>query len=491
MNIDKLAYLYSLTKEQINTHQDYLNFSTDEYCCFHEPEPYVQTEANEYSKPIEFMAKYYLQVNKNKFLGDMLSEAKKIDGKSLIKYSEESYPSYISRDHVILQYIANRPKTFILTVWPVSSEFIDQIINFLQPNGIVSVCKEIKLSWLGSQNLVSHLYNKILLTKGSIERKLKFINSKLTYSKFDQTKINKFYVIVFENISNLPISGTGAVFKTKIREFIKSLILSKYPTANIELPDTIHINDFFYESIEYAQTYFHSQTLINLQKKVLTNWLDPTFYPSYLRLNALKNWQIKNLSTIETQRLILLTGSSFTTTGIRKSGDIDSIFININSNESREEGLVKLIYKDFFNEQTKIPFIDSGMPDTIAWKKTWTESNEAFYKSLVNSDQEINDFVLALDPSMYYYWNGLKIMTFDLTIKFKIDRYIPSDYVDFIILNELYPGITDVEIPLSKDRIWSNKPNRSKEKINQLIIKSFDRYLINDKRKINIKKYLL
>lgn len=489
MNTDKLAYLYNLKKEQIDLHQEYLKFTTDEYCCFHEPVPYTHTEANEYSKPIEFMAKYYLQINKNQFLGNMLAEAKKIDGKSLIKYSDDSYPNYISRDHVILQYIANRPKTFILTVWPVSAEFIDQIINFLQPNGIVSVCKEIKLSWLGSQNLVSQLYNKILLTKGSIERKLKFINSKLEYAKFDPSKPNKFYVIVFENISNLPISGTGAIFKTKIREFIKSLILSKYPTANIELPDTVHINDYFYESIEYAQTYFHSQTLINLQNRVLTNWLDPTFYPSYLRLNALKNWQIKNLSPIETQRLILLTGSSFVTTGIRKSGDIDSIFINIGSNEPREEELVKLIYKDFFNDQTKIPFIDSGMPGTIAWKASWSESNESFYKL---KESELSDFVLALDPSMYYYWNGLKIMTFDLTIEFKLHRYIPSDYVDFIILDELYPGISGVsEISILRDRIWSNKPNRSKEKINQLIIKSFDRYLINDKKRINIRKYLL
>ncbi len=488
MNTDKLSYLYNLTTEQINIHQNYLNFSTDEYCCFHNPEPFVQTELNEYSKPIEFMAKYYLHVNRDQFLGDVLSEAKKIDGKSLIKYSDSSYPNFELRDQVILQYITNRPKTFILTVWPVSAEFIDQIINFLQQNGIVSVCREINLSWLGSQNLVSHLYNKILLTKTSIDRKLKFINSKLAYTKFDSSKTNKFYVIVFENIYNLPISGTGSIFKTQIREFIKSLVLSKYPIANIELPDTVHINDFFYESIEYAQTYFHSQTLINLQKKILTNWLDPTFYPSYLRLNALKNWQIKNLSSIESQRLILLTGSCFLTTGIRKSGDIDSIFINIKSNESREEELVKLIYKDFYNEQTKIPFIDSGMPDTIAWKKSWSDSNNEFYKLFKDG---IDDFVIALDPRMYYYWNGLKIMKLDLTIKFKIHRYIPSDYVDFIILNELYPNITDVEITISKDDIWSNKPNRSKEKINQLIIKSFDRYLINDKRKININKYLL
>jgi len=78
MNTDKLSYLYNLTKEQIYLHQDYLKFSTDEYCCFHEPEPFVQTELNEYSKPIEFMGNYYLQVNKYQFIGDALAEAKNI-----------------------------------------------------------------------------------------------------------------------------------------------------------------------------------------------------------------------------------------------------------------------------------------------------------------------------------------------------------------------------------------------------------------------------
>jgi hypothetical protein len=264
--------------------------------------------------------------------------------------------------------------------------------------------------------------------------------------------------------------------------------LSKYPTENIELPDTIHINDYFYESIEYAQTYFHEQTLINLEKKILKNWLDESFNPSFLRLNAFKSWQTKNLDTIECQRLILLTGSSLCTTGIRKSSDIDSIFINLGleNNIKREQELENLIYNDFFNEQTKIPFADSGMPGTKAWKQSWTDSNQIFYEN-----SGIDDFYIALNPSMYYYWNGLKIMTFDLTLEFKIYRYIPSDYVDFIVITELYPHITNIEIELLKDSIWKNKPNRTKKKINQLILKSFERYLPHDKRKINIYKFLL
>jgi hypothetical protein len=485
MDIKKLAYLYNLSPEQINKHIEYFQFTTNEYCCFYEPEPYVQIGPNEYSKPIEFMLEYYKNVNKYSFLSRALKEAKSIDKKTLIKYSN-SYENYQDRDYVMLQYITNRPKTFFLTIWPISVEFIDQIINFLHKNGIVSTCREVELSYLGSQNLLNYLYSKIILTKTSVDRKLKFIDSKLQYTEFSKNKINKFYVIVFENINNLPISGTGAVFKTELRQYIMDLIKSKYPQKNVELPDTVHINDFFYESIEYAQIYFHEQTLLNLQKKILSNWLDDSFTPSFLRLNTIKKWQIKNLSTIESQRLILLTGSSFLTTGIRKSSDVDSIFINIGlDNETK---LVEIINRDFFDDKTKIPFADSGMPGTRAWKDSWTKSNNDFYNSL---DNPIDDFILALDPSMYYYWNGLKIMSFEMTLKFKLHRYIPSDYVDFIILKELYPNITTIDIYLNKSNIWKNKPNRSNEKINQLIIKSFDRYLIKDKRRINIHKFLI
>lgn len=487
MDNKKLAYLYNLNHAEVNAHEKYLKYSMDEYCCYYEPKPYVDIGPNQYTKPIEFMLEYFLNVNKFKFLSKMLDEAKQIENKTNIKYSN-SYSNYVSRDEVILQYISNRPKTFIMTIWPCASKSINDIIKYLEQNGIVSVCREIELSYNGAQNLICHLYNKIIISKTSIERKLKFINSKLEYSKFIKNKNNKFYVIVFENINDLPISGTGAIFKTQLREYIKTLILNKSPGENIELPDTVHINDFFYEAIEYAQTYFHEQTLINLNNKILKNWLDPAFLPSFLRLNALKSWKIQNLSNIESQRLILLTGSSFYTTGIRKSADIDSIFINVGSDSDREQELENLIFQDFFNIDTKIPFIDSGMPETSAWKDSWTEANNDFYRTF---PKPIDDFCIAFDPSMYYYWNGLKIMTLDLTLKFKLHRYIPSDYVDFIILSELYSQVTNIKLIISSDNIWRNKSHRSKEKINQLIIKSFDRYLINDKNKIKIKKYLI
>jgi len=265
-------------------------------------------------------------------------------------------------------------------------------------------------------------------------------------------------------------------------------IKKKDPNKNIELSDIVHINDFFYESIEYAQIYFHEQTLFNLEKRNINNFLHESMIPSFLRLNSIKKWQIKNLNILESQRLILLTGSGFYTMGIRKSSDIDSIFINIKEKSEREQELEQIIYVDFFDDLSKIPFADSGMPETKAWKESWTKKNDQFYSSL---DITIDDFILTMNPEMYYYFNGIKIMNFDMTILFKLDRYIPSDYMDFIILKELYPNLTDVDIYLNRDEIWKYKKNRSIYKINELILKSFKRYLIEDSRRIQINKYLL
>jgi hypothetical protein len=491
MDIKKLSYLYKLPETDIIKHKKYLSYNINEYCCNYQPEPYVHIEEGDYVTPIEFLKKYFRNVNKYDFFDKAFIEATNINKKKLIQY-DNSVNNYEYIDYVILQYIINRPTTYIITVWPIANEFIDNIVLMLQKNGIVNVIRKISLTYNGAQNLLDQLYNKILITKTTYDRKIKFINTKLKYTNFVENNTNEFYVIVFDNINDLQLSGTGSIFKTLLRQEILKIIKQKYPNKNIEISDIMHINDYFYETIEYAQTYFHEQTLLFLEKKNLLNWYDNSMVSSFYKINAFKNWQIKNLNSIESQRNILLTGSSFFTIGIRKSSDIDSIFININQKNIRESELEKIIYNELFNEETKIPFIDSGMPDTSAWKKSWTEANNNFYiEYKETTDTTIDDFYICMNPKLYYYWNGLKIMNFNMTILLKLNRYIPSDYVDFIVLKLLYPTLTFIDLKISKDNIWINKKNRKIKKINELIIKSLKRYVHNDKIKINIKKYLI
>lgn len=487
MDIKKLSYLFNLSEENIIKHQDYLNFNIHEYCCPYTPIPYINLESNDYVSAIEYLITYFRNVNEYDFLNKILHEAMQINKKKSIKY-DNSLSSYIYRDQVILQYILNKPNTFILTVWPIASKYIDQISISLQRNGIVPVIRKINLSYLGAQNLVNHLYNKIILTKTSVDRKLNFINSKLLYTGFKEDEMNDFYVIVFENINDLSISGSDSGFKTQLRQEIIKFIKDDNLNSQVEISDTIHINDFFYETIEYAQIYFHNQTLLHYQRVIIENFLDNDFNPSFLRLNAIKKWQTKNLNTLENQRMMLLTGSCLYTMGIRKSSDIDSIFINIKSQDPRETELANLFYKDFFNKESKIPFATSGIPETIAWKESWTITNNIYYSSCNN---ELDDFLSLMNPDLFFYYNGIKVINFEMALQFKLSRYRPSDFVDFIVITELYPNITELEIYLAIKEIWKNKKDRSIQKINELILLNFERYLTKDKQKININKYLL
>lgn len=487
MDITKLGYLYNLSKEDVKKHYKYLNIPINELCCFYDPIPFVDINPYDFHTPIEHLKMYFSSINKSDILEQVLLASYELEKTKFLEYDNDNKDSKFY-DHVYLQYIQNRPKIFILTVWPIASKYINELVLFLQKNGIVYTLKKISLSYLGAQNLLFHLYSKIILSKNTIERKLRFINSKLEYVEFNKNEKTDFYVIVFDNINDLPISGTGADFKTQLRQHFYNIIKTKNPTKNVELNDIVHINDFFYETIEYAQIYFHNQTLMNLEKRNIYNFLSDSFQSSFLKINAFKNWMIKNLTLIEQQRLLLLTGSCFYTLGLRKSSDIDAIFINIKQDNNREKELEQIVYNDLFNEKTKIEFIDSGMPETIAWKDSWTKSNNDFYSTLT---PKLDDCIICMNPDMYYYFNGLKIMTFDMTLLFKQHRYIPSDYVDFIILKEIYPRITELELFLNRDLIWKNKKDRNIKKINELIIKSFQRYMEKDKRRINITKYLL
>ena len=132
-----------------------------------------------------------------------------------------------------------------------------------------------------------------------------------------------------------------------------------------------------------------------------------------------------NTNLLEQNNFSLFGGASFYTHGIRKLGDLDGLCIN-DKNISLEEK----IYKDMFDKSTKIDFMDIGMPNSKAWSNKWNEINEIWVQNM--KIKNLDDVVL--DPSNYYYYNGLKILTLKNSIELKKIRYFASDYADFIML---------------------------------------------------------
>ena len=124
MNIKKLSYLYNISENKLLNHKEYLDFDITEYCCLYHPEPYISIQNNDYLSPIEHVKQYFRNITDNDILDQQILEATVINKKKLIKY-DNNLETYIQRDQVILQYIMNRPKTFIMTIWPIAKEFID------------------------------------------------------------------------------------------------------------------------------------------------------------------------------------------------------------------------------------------------------------------------------------------------------------------------------------------------------------------------------
>jgi hypothetical protein len=487
LDVNKLSYLYGLSPDDIIKHQKYLNFKTNEFCCYHEPEPFVETEEGQYSKPIEHLIEYYKNVDTIDYFSSMLPLSEKMEQNNKPIIYDTTDDNCELNDYIIRQYIANRPDTFMITIWPVATRFISDIVSFLGKEGIVSAVKKVPMSYKCAENLLEQLYNKIIIRKQGNERKMKFITSKLQYIGFAKDTTSEVITIVFDNINKHELGGTGSPLKTELRQHIYNMIKKDDMYSNVELADIIHINDYFYETIEYSQIYFHQNTLDMMEQKNLINWLSDEFNSSKMRIQAVKNWQIQNLSTMESERLVLMTGSTFATLGIRKSSDVDGMMISIKNNSNAEKKLEKLVCRELFNETTKLPIMDFGMPDTTAWKDSWTVSNNLFYGMY---EPPINDFVIAFKHC--YYWNGLKVINLNSMLKMKMSRYIPSDYSDFIVLERLYPHLIENEgVVIEKNAIWSRKKYRDKNKINELIRKSMKRYLKKDQQKININPFLL
>jgi hypothetical protein len=291
------------------------------------------------------------------------------------------------------------------------------------------------ISFLGLQNLINEFYDI-----NDIDE----INKKIIELELDlNLDYNNIYLFVYEKIKE----------NEKINENEKKYEIIK------DKKKIILITEIF----------FHYQTLKNLEKRNIINFLDNELKISHNKFNKFVEWTDKNLTILEKKRLILLTGSCFFTTGIRNSYKIDGLFINTLDKNIRETELQNLIYNDLFNNKDYM----IGMNFTKSWKKIWDIYNMNFYNM---STSTFNDFTLCMDYNMYYYYKGLKIITLDTSIFFKLSRYNEYDFIDLLSIYRIYPGITDIELFFDTSKINNKKKLK----------KALSKYISYDKRKIKI-----
>jgi hypothetical protein len=363
------------------------------------------------------------------------------------------------KDNIILQYVKCRKDCFIISLWKPAVIALDEIIKLLEQYGNIYYVKKINLTKKALKNLLFWYYDDF-----TQESALNFINKKLDY--IDTTdENNEMCYIMFDNIKNKQIAGQGAEFKQYLRR--KILEFAELDKKKYRGNDIIHINDHFYQTVEYSQIILNQNTLDMLNYQDCENFLNEKFISSNLKIQTLRKLLYNKISLLELDRYIIMGGAVFYTYGIRTMNDIDSIMIGIKDNQS--DIMIDFIEKHFVDKQTKFTFIDAGIETSTKWNPKWTEKNKKILDLIKINDQK----ELVLDPQNFFFFQGIKIIKLSYELMRKLIRNKIKDQVDFLVLKEIYPHlINNLTIP---DNITND--NNKNNLLN-------DMYLLEDIKKL-------
>ncbi len=331
----------------------------------------------------------------------------------------------VDKDEIILQYIKCRPKTFIITLWNLLTPITNEIIEFLGKNGNIYYVKKIKVDSENLFNLYCQIYDEF--TYNEIYERMK---KKIEWSKLNQGDDNYITVIVFDNINDKKLSGQGSEFKREIRNFcLESLKNKDLVQGEIRGNDLLHINDYFYQTVEYAGLYFNENSLKLLNNFNAKNYFSNFFISSHLKFNTLRKWMYMNMTLENINRVCLMGSINLYKYGIRNIGDIDGLFIG-NPDNIQEQELIENINSNFFDKDTKFEFADFGIKNSKYWRDSWEEKNKEIldYFSL-NSFEDI-----VYNPKYHLNFHGVKMYLIDFEIVKKIYRiYTDNSYKDVFL----------------------------------------------------------
>ena len=364
------------------------------------------------------------------------------------------------QDFVALSYVKYMPKSFIITVWGPGFPHMSELVKKLEMDGIVYYVREYDLNSKTLEGLMFWLYNDF-----SMEKRREFITKKLEYVKVSES--NKVGVIVFDNQSHQPISGQGARYKTEIRNLLLERIKSdsKYMGEEYRGNDLVHINDFHYQTVEYAQIYFNQNTLKYLEVQDRSLYLLESNERSNLILQTLRSFMYQNLDYREMDRLITFGSMVLYALGIRRNTDIDAAIIPI-KNEDSDSDFVKMIDTLFSDPKTKFPFADIGIPSSTLWKNRWTERNVEWFNAMINGPKSLTEF--ATDPAYHFYFQGIKVCLIEHDIVKKIMRGEAHDMLDLIVIQNFLKTANSKDFEFNIDDYYSIKSDSEISKLKPL-----------------------
>jgi hypothetical protein len=442
----------------------------NKWCCEYNLSPMFKINEYEYIKPIEKLSKYY---------GNYYTELKnKIDK----KLKKEPLPTTDINDQVMIEYIKCRPNCSVLTFWEnaqMTDKYKKELFEILNKNGNVYYIKEIELNYFGGLSLLFQLYSTTSRMKQYDQ-----IVYKAERLGFNKEKPSKLTIIVYELTNKKRVlTGSTSEFKSEIRNiWLKDAIKkTNFKPDQDEYPreyDFLHINDFFYEAVEYAQIYFNKNSLILLESQLLKRLMSNYLNKSFNYFNSMKKLLIDNFEPIDFMRLLCMSSIVLYSYGLRNMNDIDAIF---------------LVPPKITDKQIKVlrslDYLDVSIKGTKEYTKDWEK--ELNRRAKMWGEDKIDNMVL--NPEHYYYFMGIKIQILEYDILRRIERKRPASYADIIAMNILMKMKIPLKIPkqyteydsdLKKDLLVEVNPFKYKDTVKFYLGK---RYNLNN---VNVNNYL-
>lgn len=374
-----------------------------------------------YTEPIKRLAKYH---GTDSYYGKLSNKYVPFKNERLDKY--DTFDD-MDRDLIMLEYTKCRPSMFIITLWTLGVKYLDDILDELNSTGNVYYVKKVKLNKRGLKSLAFWMYCDFTFSERN-----KFIGKKLEYmNAMDED--NEVAFIFYDNINHKRLAGQASDYKKKLRR----IITNKINNNDIRGNDVMHVNDFYYQTIEYAQMILNKNTLESLEIQNTDRYSNEQFEISNNMMQTLRRWVYGNLSQLDMNRLIIIGGFILYIYGIRNSQDIDGIIIPHPELNNSEKILIQKIYDALQNKTSKIHFLDIGVEGSKYWNDKWTIKNNQVFEQFGMS----NSIDLTTDPRYHMYSQGIKFYLVEHELVRKIIRNRPQDHIDFIMMKHIMPKV--------------------------------------------------
>ena len=330
-----------------------------------------------------------------------------------------------NNDVIINYYIKSQNNLSIIILYPKALKQSNKVKLFydnLYNNGYIHYEKDIKINYIMMYNLLYLLYadeNK-MNSHNKIMNKLNYIG--FTYNNFNIIKI-----IVYKHYNqNIKINGSSSPYKTILRTI--------FLEENQEIYDYLHISSNDNQVYEYSNIFFNKNTLNALKKQKC--WRLFEMNKSIKKFNILKNFLYNN-NLNEIENTLIINSSVLFSYGIREIKNISGIILKGNIKVNEINKLNNKYHYNIIYDDNKI--LDNKM--NIEWINKFKN-----YADILG----VSDYrELVMNPKYYYYFMGCKLLRLKYEILLKLNKYLPQDIADLLILKQMYNLKYKLYIPIN------------------------------------------